>query len=109
MAAGPSWRRLMRGTLHFLGGLLVVGLIAGCNKGSDSPTSATAGNGAGEIVIGHVGSLTGDTATFGTSADEGIRQALDEINAAGGVLGKKIKVITEDDRSLADEARTAAI
>ncbi len=76
-------------------------LAAGCNKSSSSGNS-------NEIVIGHVASLTGDTATFGTSADEGIRLALDEINAKGGVLGKKIRVQTEDDRSLADEAKTAA-
>jgi branched-chain amino acid transport system substrate-binding protein len=61
-----------------------------------------------EIVIGHVASMTGDTATFGTSADEGIRLAMDEINAKGGVLGKKIRIITEDDRSVTSEARTVA-
>jgi ABC-type branched-subunit amino acid transport system substrate-binding protein len=52
------------------------------------------------VVIGHYASLTGDTATFGTSADEGARLALDEVNKAGGVLGKQVKLITEDDRSL---------
>lgn len=60
-----------------------------------------------DIVIGHVASLTGDTATFGVSAEEGLRLALDEINAAGGVLGSKVVVITEDDRSIADEAKAA--
>jgi len=60
----------------------------------------------GDILIGHFASMTGDTATFGVSADEGIQLAKDEINAAGGVLGRKIKVITEDDRSLNDEAKT---
>lgn len=60
-----------------------------------------------EILIGHVASLTGDTATFGTSADKGIRLALDEVNQAGPVLGKPVKVLTEDDRSLNDEAKTA--
>lgn len=73
---------------------------------STTQKSSTAGGG-GEILIGHVAAMTGDTATFGTSADEGIRLALDEINTKG-VLGKKIRVITEDDRSLADEAKTAA-
>lgn len=61
-----------------------------------------------DLLIGHVASMTGDTATFGTSADEGARLALDEINASGGVLGKQVKLITEDDRSLADEAKAAA-
>ena len=77
---------------------------AGCDGGSGGNGNAAAD----EILIGHVASLTGDTATFGVSADEGIRLALDEINAAGGVLGKPVRVLTEDDRSLADEAKTVA-
>lgn len=87
--------------LMVLGFALV--LSSGCNK-SNSTSTATSN----DIVIGHVASLTGDTATFGVSADEGIRLALDEVNAKGGVLGKHVKVITEDDRSLSDEAKTAA-
>jgi len=78
--------------------------LAGCNKSGSSSSSANSN----EIVIGHVASLTGDTATFGVSADEGIRLALEQINSKGGVLGKQVKVITEDDRSLSDEAKTAA-
>jgi branched-chain amino acid transport system substrate-binding protein len=61
-----------------------------------------------DLLIGHVASMTGDTATFGVSADEGARLALDEINSTGGVLGKQVKLLTEDDRSLADEAKAAA-
>ena len=59
-----------------------------------------------EIVIGHVASMTGDTATFGISADEGIRLALSQIPNQM-LLGKKIRLQTEDDRSLPDEAKTA--
>ncbi|HEY7086925.1 MAG TPA: ABC transporter substrate-binding protein [Tepidisphaeraceae bacterium] len=71
-------------------------------------TKQTSSN-TGDILIGHVASLTGDTATFGVSANEGILLAMDEINAKGGILGgRKIKVLTEDDRSLGDEAKTAA-
>jgi branched-chain amino acid transport system substrate-binding protein len=76
----------------------------GCKKGGGSGSASSAN----EIVIGHFASMTGDTATFGTSSDEGIRLALDEINAKGGVLGKPVRVLTEDDRSQADEAKTAA-
>jgi branched-chain amino acid transport system substrate-binding protein len=66
-------------------------------------------NGASDtIVLGHLASMTGDTATFGTSCDEGLRLALEQINADGGVLGKQVVVITEDDRSVTSEARTAA-
>ena len=35
-----------------------------------------------DILIGEYGSLTGGTATFGTSTDEGVRLAMDQINAA---------------------------
>ncbi|MBC8647197.1 MAG: ABC transporter substrate-binding protein [Thermoanaerobaculia bacterium] len=60
-----------------------------------------------EIVVGEYGSLTGTTATFGQSTDNGIKLAFDEINAAGGVLGKKLRIIVEDDRSQPEEAATA--
>jgi branched-chain amino acid transport system substrate-binding protein len=60
-----------------------------------------------EIVIGEYGSLTGGTATFGTSTDEGLRLALDQINGAGGVLGKQIRVVVEDDQSKPEAAVTA--
>jgi branched-chain amino acid transport system substrate-binding protein len=60
-----------------------------------------------QIVIGEYGSLTGGTATFGTSTDEGVRLALDEINSSGGVLGKKIRVVVEDDQSKPEAAVTA--
>jgi branched-chain amino acid transport system substrate-binding protein len=60
-----------------------------------------------EIVIGEFGSLTGGTATFGTSTDEGLRLALDEINSSGGVLGKQIRVVVEDDQSKPEAAVTA--
>lgn len=67
-----------------------------------------AGKDVSGITVGHVASMTGDTATFGRSADQGIRMAVEEINAAGGVLGQPIAIVTEDDRSVTEEARTAA-
>ncbi|CAN5369810.1 ABC transporter substrate-binding protein [soil metagenome] len=88
----------------FLIGLSAV--VISCNKEGSGGSSSSSDTG-GDIKIGHVASKTGDTATFGVSADKGIRLALDEINAKGGVLGRKVEVITEDDRSLADEAKTA--
>ncbi len=57
-----------------------------------------------EIVIGHFGSMTGSEATFGQSTDEGIRLAIDEVNAKGGIKGKKIKLVTMDDQGKAEEA-----
>ena len=54
--------------------------------------------------IGEFGSLTGSQATFGISTQNGIQLAVDEINAAGGVNGKQLKVIVMDDRGKPDEA-----
>jgi branched-chain amino acid transport system substrate-binding protein len=73
------------------------------------PTESTTGTGGttGEIVIGEYGSLTGAEATFGQSTHNGIMLALDEINGAGGINGRKLRVITEDDQSKAEEAATA--
>ena len=42
------------------------------------------------IKIGEFGSLTGDNASFGISQNNGVQMAVEEINAAGGVLGKKL-------------------
>jgi len=58
------------------------------------------------IKIGEFQSLTGANASYGISSCNGSRLAMEEINAAGGVLGKKIKLITEDDRSLPGEPAT---
>lgn len=66
-----------------------------------------AGGGSGDILVGEFGSLTGTQATFGTSTHNGIMMAIDEVNGAGGVNGRKIKVITEDDQSKQDEAANA--
>ncbi len=60
-----------------------------------------------EILIGEYSSLTGTTATFGQSTHRGLMMAVQETNDSGGVLGKKIKLITEDDQSRPEEAATA--
>ena len=62
---------------------------------------------AGEIVFGEVSSLTGQEATFGTSTHNGILLAVKEINDAGGIDGKKIRVITYDDQGKPTEAAAA--
>jgi branched-chain amino acid transport system substrate-binding protein len=59
-----------------------------------------------DIPIGEFASLTGATASFGQSSHNGTKMAIDEVNAAGGVLGKPLRLITEDDQSRAGEAAT---
>ena len=73
---------------------------AGCNASGSSDRS-------NEIVLGHYASMTGSEATFGRSTDNGIQMAIDEINAAGGVNGKKVRVITYDDKGEQREAGNA--
>lgn len=58
------------------------------------------------IKIGQFASLTGSEATFGISSDNGIKLAVEEINNAGGVLGKKIELITEDNQGKPNETQT---
>ena len=76
-------------------------------KFDTGPNAGPIAAGGGEILIGEYASMTGDTATFGISSHEGVMLAVEEINANGGVLGKQIKIITEDDQSKAEEANNA--
>jgi branched-chain amino acid transport system substrate-binding protein len=62
---------------------------------------------ASEIVIGHYASMTGNTAHFGQDTDKAARLAAEQLNAAGGVLGKKLKIVTLDTRGDGAEAANA--
>jgi branched-chain amino acid transport system substrate-binding protein len=65
---------------------------AGCGKKSD------------DVTVGAFLSLSGSDSTFGTDTRDGIELAVEEVNAAGGVKGKKVKVLYEDDKSTTQEA-----
>ena len=65
-----------------------------------------AGNNADKVRIGVFMSTTGSTANFGISSVNGIKLAADEINAAGGINGKQVELLVQDDRSDASEAAT---
>src|SRR5690349_12981765 len=71
------------------------------------PESGGGGASATELVIGEFGSMTGAEATFGQSTHNGIMLAVDELNGAGGIHGRKLRVVLEDDQSKAEEAATA--
>jgi branched-chain amino acid transport system substrate-binding protein len=59
------------------------------------------------IELGFFGALTGPQATFALSGRNGARLAIDEINRGGGVLGKKLALLAEDDRNEPSEAASA--
>ena len=76
-------------------GLLLCSLLAG-------------GFAAEPVKIGFFMSITGRDASFGEVSLHGARLAVDELNAAGGVLGRPVVLMVEDNRSLAGESATAA-
>jgi branched-chain amino acid transport system substrate-binding protein len=82
--------------------LRLIGLAAGLGL-------ACAGSAAAQdITIGVAGPLTGQYATFGQQFKNGATLAIADINAAGGVLGKKLKMDMEDDACDPKQARSVA-
>ncbi|MBX3357048.1 MAG: ABC transporter substrate-binding protein [Phycisphaeraceae bacterium] len=85
--------------------------LGGCEKSpaTNSPAagSTAAGASADTFLVGHYASMTGSEATFGVSTDNGIRLAVSEQNAAGGVNGRQITLITYDNQGKPQESVTA--
>ena len=82
--------------------LRLIGLAAGLGL-------ACAGSAAAQdITIGIAGPMTGQYATFGQQFKNGATLAVADINAAGGVLGKKLKMDIEDDACDPKQARSVA-
>jgi branched-chain amino acid transport system substrate-binding protein len=94
-------------TLVVLSATLAVSSFTSCTKKSTEGSAQNAAATASTIKVGEVGSMTGSEATFGTSTHKGIELALKQINAAGGVNGKQIELITVDNQSKADETALA--
>jgi branched-chain amino acid transport system substrate-binding protein len=83
-------------------------LAPACKKKDEADTGASgSGAAAGDIVIGHYASMTGNTAHFGQDTDKAARLAADQINEAGGVLGRKLKIVTLDTRGDGADAANA--
>lgn len=53
--------------------------------------------------VGVIGPFTGASADFGNPMLQGIQVAVDEINAVGGYLGRKIELVVKDDKANPDE------
>lgn len=82
---------------------LVAMLLAavGCaNNTSASPSS-------GPIKIGWIGSLTGDSAVWGTNESNMLKMLVEETNANGGLLGRQVELICYDTKGDANEAVNA--
>lgn len=68
--------------------------------------NTTNGSGTGPIVVGYYGDLSGRTSSFGQSTKNGAEMAADEINKAGGIDGRTIQIIVEDDQGEPNKAAT---
>jgi branched-chain amino acid transport system substrate-binding protein len=87
---------------------LAVLVIAGCQKKESQASTPAAPQAEGPIVVGNVMPLSGEIATFGQGANNGVKLAIDEANAAGGVRGRKLEVAVFDTLGKPEEAAVAA-
>jgi branched-chain amino acid transport system substrate-binding protein len=77
--------------------LALAALVPGLHAADDGP-----------IKIGQYGAYSGKEAAFGNAARKGVILAFEEANAAGGVLGRKVELIAEDNQSKSGESATIA-
>lgn len=101
--------------------------VSGCSSSSSAPASGAAetkteaaasadgGSAAADVTaavdtikFGLVAPLSGDNGAYGTKQEKGYELALEEINAAGGVLGAKLELETYDDGGDASTAANGA-
>ena len=72
------------------------------------PLAGAAAPAGAPVKLGLFMSITGRDASFGEAALRGARLAIDDLNAAGGILGRPVELVVEDNRSLPGESATAA-
>ncbi len=83
---------------------IILALLSGC-------AGPPPGNGTTDhslIKIGYYGDLSGPTFNFGESAKNGVLMAAEDINQAGGINGRRIDLVIEDDQGNAERAATRA-
>jgi branched-chain amino acid transport system substrate-binding protein len=81
--------------------ILLVGLLAaGCGGAKENPQAA----GGDTIKIGFLGAKTGGHAHYGIETLKGMQMAVEDINSAGGVNGKKLAIVEGDHGSSSSEA-----
>ncbi|MGT2811258.1 ABC transporter substrate-binding protein [Streptococcus minor] len=84
-------------------------LLAACGSAPVSNGSAATGNEIGKTIkLGYNLELSGPVAAYGQAEKNGADLAVEEINAAGGVDGKKIEVVSKDNKSDNSEAATVS-
>ena len=94
------------GRAYAIAALLCAALAPACDKNPGGSGSAATGGdtaapkgGGDTIKIGVYSPFSGGSSPMGLSMRDGVRLAAEEINAAGGVLGKKIQLVERDDQA----------
>ena len=91
-------KKSLRLACAVLGATLLGSVFAGCGSKESGDT----------IKVGANFELTGNVANYGNATIEGLQLAIDEANEAGGINGKKIELVSVDDKSEAAESINAA-
>ena len=84
--------------------IVLMALAFSCTRQSEEPGAPDRSL----IKIGYFGDLSGPTFNFGKSAYNGVLMAADEINQSGGINGRRIDVVIEDDKGSPEEAARLA-
>jgi branched-chain amino acid transport system substrate-binding protein len=82
-------------------------VAAGCSSGSS--TAQPAGGADDPIIIGHTAGMTGFMSVFDIPVEQGMKMAIDDINAAGGVLGRQLKLVTTNNETDVSKIQSAAL
>lgn len=86
----------------FLAAMMVTGAVAGCGSSDKKEAESK------EIKVGALFELTGGLANYGKSTLSGVELAVEDVNKAGGVLGKKVVLVVGDNKSEPSEAGNVA-
>ena len=98
-----SWRLFLLTFLLIIPALLMIA----CGGGDEDATEESPGATEDAFVIGVMESITGPGETYGNVAVQAKQMAVDEINAAGGINGRELRLIVEDSKCAAQDAITA--
>ncbi|HEX8650202.1 MAG TPA: ABC transporter substrate-binding protein [Pyrinomonadaceae bacterium] len=86
-------------------GLIIVLMAAlACERRGSGGNQRASDTGA--ILIGYYGDMSGRTSNFGQSTKNGAVMAVDELNRAGGIGGRQIQLLVEDDQGRPEQAAT---
>lgn len=96
----------------FFASIAVALVLQSCTGASSGPATETASDNepvvGNEIVLGMFSTFTGPAAAAGIPARDGVQVWISEVNAAGGINGRKLRLVSYDDAASPQEAISAA-